>query len=84
MSCLASIANREDKMGFPTPFNLWARGPARDFVWDLMRSEQARTREYFDNERALRDFETESTYGRGFWGLCRSRFGNRPLMTRRQ
>jgi len=65
----ASIADREDKMGFPTPFNLWARGEARDFVRDVMTSDRARSRDLIDNRRALERFEAESAFGRNFWGL---------------
>jgi asparagine synthase (glutamine-hydrolysing) len=65
----ASIADREDKMGFPTPFNLWARGEARDFVRDVMSSDRARSRDLIDNRRALERFEAESAFGRNFWGL---------------
>jgi asparagine synthase (glutamine-hydrolysing) len=65
----ASITNREDKMGFPTPFNLWARGEARDFVRDIMTSDRALARDVVDNRRALERFDSESEFGRSFWGL---------------
>jgi asparagine synthase (glutamine-hydrolysing) len=63
------IVGREDKMGFPTPLNLWAKGPARDFVVDVLSSQAALGREYIDNRRVLRSLKTESAFGRGFWGL---------------
>ena len=65
----ASITNREDKMGFPTQFNLWARGEARDFVRDIMTSDRALARDVVDNRRALERFDSESEFGRSFWGL---------------
>jgi asparagine synthase (glutamine-hydrolysing) len=65
----ASIASREDKMGFPTPFIEWARGEAREFVQDVMTSSKALSRDLFDNRQALAHFESESRYGRTFWGL---------------
>jgi asparagine synthase (glutamine-hydrolysing) len=65
----ASISAREDKMGFPTPFNRWARGEARDFVHAVMTSERALSRDLFDNAIALERFESESAFGRSFWGL---------------
>jgi asparagine synthase (glutamine-hydrolysing) len=65
----ASISRRDDKMGFPTPFNLWARREARDFVHDLMTSGRAKERDLIDNSRALERFESESEFGRSFWGF---------------
>ncbi len=65
----ASIAARVDKMGFPTPFNLWARGEARDYVHGVMTSGSALTRELIDDRLALERFESEPTFGRSFWGL---------------
>jgi asparagine synthase (glutamine-hydrolysing) len=63
------IEERKDKMGFPTPFNQWARGEARDFVRDVMTSQRALGRDLIDNRRALERFESESRFGRAFWGF---------------
>jgi asparagine synthase (glutamine-hydrolysing) len=63
------IAGRTDKMGFPTPLNQWAKGPARDFVVDILSSRAALGREFVDNRRVVRSLTSESTFGRGFWGL---------------
>lgn len=65
----ASIANRQDKMGFPTPLNAWVQGPARDFVWDIFSSRAALERNWVDNRRVLASRDDESAFGRGFWGL---------------
>ena len=65
----ASITARRDKMGFPTPLNAWARGPARDFVRDILSSRPALERSWVDNRRVLTAQEDESAFGRGFWGL---------------
>lgn len=64
-----SIAERRDKMGFPTPLNAWAHGPARDFVSDILSSRSALERSWVDNRRVLASQATESAFGRGFWGL---------------
>jgi asparagine synthase (glutamine-hydrolysing) len=64
-----SIVDRQDKMGFPTPFNRWARHEARDFILDILTTRAARSRDYFDNERVVAWLEAESDYGRNFWGL---------------
>lgn len=63
------IAGRTDKMGFPTPLNQWAKGPAHDFVVDVLSSKAALGREFVDNRGVLRSVTSESEFGRGFWGL---------------
>lgn len=64
-----SIVERQDKMGFPTPFNDWARGPARDFVRDVMTSQRALERELIDNRAVLDRAEASSSFDREFWGF---------------
>ena len=64
-----SILARTDKMGFPTPLNEWAAGPARDFVFDTLGSRAALTRDFVDNRRARNLLETEPRFGRGLWAL---------------
>ena len=64
-----SIAERTDKMGFPTPFNDWAQGAARDFVRDTLTSQRALSRDLIDNRKVLARATDESAYGRNFWGL---------------
>jgi asparagine synthase (glutamine-hydrolysing) len=64
-----SVVERTDKMGFPTPLNDWARGDAREFVLDVMTSNAARSRDLFDNDRVVAWLQTESRFGRNFWGM---------------
>jgi asparagine synthase (glutamine-hydrolysing) len=65
----ASVAARTDKMGFPTPFNDWARGPLRAFVHDLLDSDAARQRPFVDNRRVLAQLDRDGAFGRSLWGL---------------
>jgi asparagine synthase (glutamine-hydrolysing) len=65
----APVVNRRDKMGFPTPFAEWARGPARGFVNDLFSSRAAQTREFVDNRQVLELLEREGRFGRNLWAL---------------
>jgi asparagine synthase (glutamine-hydrolysing) len=68
----AAIRERKDKMGFPVPLNLWLqrKGPARDFVGDLLGSAHAKARSYlkpgFSVDKAL---DGQSAYGRNLWAL---------------
>lgn len=64
-----SVTERKDKMGFPTPFTEWTRGPARDFVHDVLSTRAARGRQYVDNARVLDLASREARFGRNLWGL---------------
>jgi asparagine synthase (glutamine-hydrolysing) len=63
------IARRTDKMGFPTPLTEWAKGPAREFIGDVLSSQAALGRDVIDNRAVLASLDGEAAFGRGFWGL---------------
>lgn len=63
------VLSRKDKMGFPTPVNLWFEGSARDFVCDTLSTPKAKTRELVDNSKALDQLGTEGRAGRSLWGV---------------
>lgn len=63
------IRNRTDKMGFPTPLAVWAKGPARDFVHDIFNSSAAQQRQLVNNSAVMRSLEKESQFGRNLWGM---------------
>ncbi len=66
-----SIRNRRDKMGFPVPLQEWLarRGPVREFVVDVLSSENARGRDLIDNRKVLARLDEEPKFGRKLWGL---------------
>jgi asparagine synthase (glutamine-hydrolysing) len=65
-----SVAERQDKMGFPVPLHLWARsGVGRDFFADVLLSSRARERGIFDAAEVERQMSSESAFGRRLWGL---------------
>ncbi|MDR3205332.1 MAG: asparagine synthase C-terminal domain-containing protein, partial [Deltaproteobacteria bacterium] len=64
-----SIVNRKDKMGFPTPVVDWMNHEASDFVYDLLSSERAKSRDLIDNRAVLDNFGKEHNFGRTGWGL---------------
>ncbi|MEP6779279.1 MAG: asparagine synthase (glutamine-hydrolyzing) [Gemmatimonadaceae bacterium] len=64
-----SVTDRKDKMGFPTPFAEWARGGARDYVFDVLSTKSALSRQYVDNKRVLELVEKEPRYGRNLWAV---------------
>jgi asparagine synthase (glutamine-hydrolysing) len=63
-----SIAQRTDKMGFPTPLSQWVRSDARDFVIDVLSSGQALGRDLVDNRLVVEGLDGESDFGRNVWG----------------
>ncbi|MEW6278767.1 MAG: asparagine synthase (glutamine-hydrolyzing) [Candidatus Eremiobacterota bacterium] len=66
---LPEIANRKDKMGFPTPLIEWARGPAREFFVDVFSTSRALSRDLVDNRKVLKNLDREPRFGRKLWGL---------------
>ena len=68
-----SILNRTDKMGFPVPLQEWfaEKGVVREFVTDILSSQNAKTRSLIDNRRVLDGLDQEQKFGRKIWGfLC--------------
>lgn len=65
------IMERKDKMGFPVPLHIWARGGARDFIHDVLLSQTCRERGIFDRANMERLIQNERAFGRSLWGaLC--------------
>jgi asparagine synthase (glutamine-hydrolysing) len=63
------VRSRKDKMGFPVPIHLWARGPARDFFSDILLSPTARTRGLLNPRMVTQLMRKETAFGRRLWGL---------------
>jgi asparagine synthase (glutamine-hydrolysing) len=63
------IVQRKDKMGFPTPFNKWATGEARDFIHDIFSSQRCRQRFFFNHDNLLKGLFQDREFGRNLWGL---------------
>ncbi len=64
-----SITARKDKMGFPVPLHLWARGKARDFFSDVLLSRRCYERGLFDVAEVERLMRSEGAFSRKLWGL---------------
>ena len=64
-----AVSERQDKMGFPVPFEAWAKGPLRDFVSDVLLGSAARARGLYQ-EKGIRELLTgDGKFGRELWGL---------------
>jgi asparagine synthase (glutamine-hydrolysing) len=64
-----SVLDRKDKMGFPVPLHLWAKGPAREFVRDTLLSTRARQRGIADPHGVEQLLDHEKAFSRQSWGL---------------
>lgn len=62
------IFNRKDKMGFPVPLHIWARGPVGTFFKDILLSKKARERGIFDPGKVEALIRNEDAFGRALWG----------------
>jgi len=63
------IYSRKDKMGFPTPFSTWSKGPLGEFIMDIFSSQKAKERGFYDAEKILNNISSEREYSRGLWGM---------------
>jgi asparagine synthase (glutamine-hydrolysing) len=63
------VRARKDKMGFPVPLHLWARGPARDFFHDILLSPTAKTRGLLNPRAVTQLMRKEHAFGRRLWGM---------------
>jgi len=64
-----AILSRKDKMGFPVPLHLWARGRSRDFFADVLLSQRCRERGLFDPIEVEKLMAYEGAFSRRLWGL---------------
>ena len=64
-----AVAQRKDKMGFPVPLHLWAKGASHDFFADVLLSAPARTRGLYEPRAVERLLDDEAAFGRRLWGL---------------
>jgi asparagine synthase (glutamine-hydrolysing) len=75
-----TVLERRDKMGFPVPLQLWARGRARDFFHDVLLSQRTRERGLFDVGAVERLINQESAFSRVLWGLLQIELWHRQFI----
>lgn len=64
-----SILDRKDKMGFPTPLNIWMKNELKPFVSELFATGAARKRDVYDTKKVIKSIATEGDFSRNVWGL---------------
>jgi asparagine synthase (glutamine-hydrolysing) len=76
----ATVLARRDKMGFPVPLQLWARGHAKEFFHDVLLSRRTRERGLFDVAAVERLIKQESAFSRVLWGLLQIELWHRQFI----
>lgn len=74
------VAQRKDKMGFPVPLHLWARGRSREFFADLLLSKRCRERGLFDPAEVERLIAGGAAFGRQLWGALSLELWHRTFL----
>jgi asparagine synthase (glutamine-hydrolysing) len=74
------ILNRKDKMGFPVPLHLWARGRAQEFIRETLLSSESRTRGMYDISALESLLDGEEPFGRRLWGLLNLELWHRQFV----
>lgn len=64
-----AVMDRNDKMGFPTPFIEWAKSDIREFVMDVFISGASRNRDLINYKKVITAIDKEPKFGRKVWGL---------------
>ena len=80
-----SVFERKDKMGFPVPLQLWARGKTRktrDFFCDVLLSKTCRERSLFNTEIIEHLIEREDAFSRVLWGLLQVELWHQQFIDR--
>jgi asparagine synthase (glutamine-hydrolysing) len=75
-----TVYRRKDKMGFPVPLHLWARGKARAFFEDVLLSKTCRERGLFDATAVDGLMRNEAAFSRRLWGLLNVELWHRQLI----
>lgn len=64
-----AVYDRKDKMGFPTPLTSWLKGESKEFVYDTLLSQKARSRGIYNIDMVEKCLTDEKEFGRVVWGL---------------
>jgi asparagine synthase (glutamine-hydrolysing) len=65
----SKILERKDKMGFPVPLHIWAKGKAKNFVKDVLLSDASKNRGIFNPDKVEKLIQSERPFGRQLWGM---------------
>jgi len=63
------ILNRKDKMGFPVPFNIWAKNEAKNFIADTLLSQKSKNRGIFNAKEVEKIIMSQHPFSRQLWGM---------------
>jgi asparagine synthase (glutamine-hydrolysing) len=74
------ILHRKEKMGFPVPLHLWARGRAHEFFADTLLAQRSQERGLIDREEVGRLLDDEAPFSRRLWGLLNMELWHRQFI----
>jgi asparagine synthase (glutamine-hydrolysing) len=74
------VFNRQDKMGFPVPLQIWARDAAKEFFCDVLLSQRTRERGLYDMDVVEQLIRQESNFSRVLWGLLQLELWHREFV----
>lgn len=63
------IVNRKDKMGFPVPLYEWFNNELKDWIQELLNSEDSKIQKIIKKEYILEKINSDKKFGREVWGL---------------
>jgi asparagine synthase (glutamine-hydrolysing) len=75
-----SILARKDKMGFPVPLHVWAKGKARGLFEDVLLSPTALSRGLWDRQAITHLLDNEHAFGRRLWGALNLELWHRQFI----
>ena len=74
------ILHRKEKMGFPVPLHLWARGRAHEFFADTLLAQRSKERGLIDRKEVGRLLDDEAPFSRRLWGLLNMELWHRQFI----
>ncbi len=63
------VLERKDKMGFPTPLNIWYAGELKDWTRSMLLDGKARTRGIYNPDSIEKLLAVDQGFNRAIWGL---------------
>ena len=63
------ITKRKDKMGFTTPLNEWFKGPLKEYIMDILLSNESRQRNMYRVDKIESQLKIDGRFNRDLWGL---------------
>lgn len=77
-----AIIERKDKMGFPTPINLWLSKDLKAYALEILTSKKARERGYLNTRAIEQEINASGKFNRDLWGALNLELWYRKFIDR--